>query len=334
MRSTPNCFIRCVQALTLLMLSLCAPSLWAGCSFTSGTDVGKLIFTLPTLSVPQDTAVGTVLYSGQVTSANVIVKCTSTAGITQGYKALSASDYVSNNPLVGVYATNVPGIGIRATWVNSGAATFDNGSYIKPFGPGTSKVESMSYNMTFNARVELVVTGPISSGTLIKDNLTAVWKYDNLTVATLGYTGADINVTGTSCDLVEKDITVELRPIHPDDFVFNAATGVTNDPFYIQLTRCNKDITVDIKFSGSGSSGLIDNYTLATIPSANAAQGVGIQIVGANLNIVEFNKSYPLSTKTMEGDSLRIPFTARYVKTGNVTPGEVTAIATFEVYYR
>lgn len=325
--------LKSLQALALLTLSLCAPSIWASCSISSGSSA-SLVFNIPAITVPVDTPVGTVLYSGQLTSPNVGVKCNATGNIYQGYKSITSSDYVSGNPLIGVYATNVPGVGIRATWVNSGSASFANGSYIKPYGMGTSKVGNMSYNLVFNALVELVVTGPIKSGDLDVTSLQAEWNYDGALVATIMFVGSTINVTGTSCDLVEKNLVVNMRPINPDDFVFNSATGVTNDPFYIELVKCNAGISVDLTFSSAGSSGLVNNLTLANSSGANMAQGVGIQIIGVQKNIVEFNKVYTLTSETVEGQSIKLPFAARYVKTGDVVPGLVNAIATFEVNYR
>ncbi|MGT8858873.1 fimbrial protein [Enterobacter sp. 186315] len=324
---------RTLQVIALLVLSLFASPLWAKCSFTSGSKA-IFIFNIPSITVPQDARPGTVLYSGNLTSANSRLDCTSSGKIWQGYKSLYDSDYVSDNPLIGVYATNVPGVGIRATWVNTGSATFANGSYIKPYALGTSKVEDMPYSLTFNALVELVVTGPVQSGDIDVASLQAQWVYDGTEVAVITFVGSTINVASTSCDLVEKDLVVNLRPINTDDFVFNAATGVTNDPFYIELANCNAGISVDLTFSSSGSSGLVDNYTLANSTGANMAQGVGIQMIGINKNIVEFNKAYIVKSKTVEGDSIRLPFTARYVKTGDIVPGLVNAIATFEVNYR
>lgn len=329
-----NYLLKGVQTLTLLVLSLVAQPLWASCSLTHNTSTGVVNFTIPPITVPEDIAVGTVLYSGQATSNNVRVKCNATGQIWQGYKDISDSDYVSNNPLTGVYATNVPGIGIRATWVNSGSASFANGSYIKPWGLGTSKVANTSYNLYINAILELVVTGQVSSGIINTDNLAARWEYDGQPVATLGYNGSTVNVTANSCDLVEKDLIVEMRPVSTGEFVFGAATGVTNDPFNIQLVNCSAGLAVDFKLSGSGSSGLVNNFTLATIPGPNAAVGVGIQIVGINKTLMEFNKVYTVSANTSEGQSFTIPFTARYTQTGDITPGLVNAIATFEINYR
>ncbi|MCE9993816.1 fimbrial protein [Enterobacter asburiae] len=334
MKLKHNYLLKGVQTLTLLVLSLVAQPLWAACSFTHGTSSGLLLFTVPPIIVPEDTPVGTVLYSGQVSSASVRVKCTSKGDIYQGYDQVNDSDYQANNPLQGVYASNVPGIGVRATWVNSGTASFSGGSYIKPYGMGTSKVGDTSYNLLFNAIVELVVTGPVSSGDLTTRKFQANWVYDNITVATLAINSTTVNVTANSCDLVEKDLIVEMRPVSTGDFVFGAATGVTNDPFYIQLVNCSAGLAVDFKFSSSGSSGLVDNFTLATIPGSDAAEGVGIQIVGINKTLMEFNKAYTVSANTSEGQSFRIPFTARYTQTGDITPGLVNAIATFEINYR
>lgn len=331
MKLKHNYLLRGGQTLFLLVLSLVVHPLWASCSFTHNTTTGVLNFTIPPITIPQDTAIGTVLYSEQGTSNRVRVRCTASGSIMQGYKNISDSAYMSNNPLTGVYATEVPGIGIRASWTNSGSASFASSGYIKPYTLGISKVANTTYSLYINAIMELVVTGPISSGILSTKNLVADWDYDGLKVAELSYSGSSVNVTSTSCDLVEKNLVVQMGSVFERDFLFGATPGTT---FNIQLVNCKAGLTVDFKLGSSGSSGLIDNYTLATIPGDNSAQGVGIQIVGINKTLMEFNKVYTVSANTSEGQSFTIPFTARYTQTGDITPGLVNAIATFEINYR
>ncbi|MCE9993815.1 fimbrial protein [Enterobacter asburiae] len=334
MKSRHHFYIRSVQALTLFMFSLLVQPLWADCSFTNNSSAAVLTFTLPPISVPQDIDVGTVLYSGRQTSGTVRMRCRATGPINEGYVGISDSDAVKDSPLIGVYATNIPGIGVRATWGNSGTATFANGSYITPQRLSAYQVANTPYTHVFEALLELVVIGPVKSGILDASRMEAEWIYDGLLVTKINFTSTTVNVASASCDLVEKDLTVELRGVHPTDFIFGSASEVTPDPFKIHLANCNEGVKVDFKLSASGSSGLINDYTLATIPGPNTAQGVGIQIVGPAKNLMKFNTIYNVSPAAKEGQSFIIPLTARYVQTGDITLGTVTAIATFEVTYR
>lgn len=325
-----------VLALIGLAVSLLAPSLWAACTYTNSTNLGELNFTLPPITIPQDTAVGTVLYSGQMTSAQVRVKCTANGEIYQGYTAgITAADSVPDNPLGGVYATNVPGIGVRATWTNSGTASFSSGNYITPWHIGSAKVTNGGiYNLTFNALLELVVTGPIESGTLNASRLYADWKYDDLMVASLRFTSTSVNVMAATCNLVEKNILVPLATVHPSDFIFDAVSGVSDKNFKIQLTDCSPGVAVSFRLTSAGSTGVTDDYTLNIMPGDNAAKGVGIRIANSNYEILKFDKEYTLVSKTTEGQSITMPLRASYVKIGDLRPGEVNAIATFEINYR
>jgi P pilus assembly protein, pilin FimA len=262
------------------------------------------------------------------------MRCRATGPIIEGYAGISDSDAVKDSPLIGVYATNVPGIGVRATWGNSGTATFANGSYITPRGLSAYRVTNTPYTHVFEAILELVVIGPVKSGILDTSRMEVEWIYDGLLVAEINFTSTKVNVASASCDLVEKDLTVELRTIQENEFVFGSVSEVTPEPFKIHLANCSEGVKVDFKLSGSGSSGLVDDYTLATIPGPNAAQGVGIQIVSPGKILMKFNTIYNVSPATKEGQSFIIPLTARYVQTGDITPGSVTAIATFEVTYR
>lgn len=336
MDSKQNFFIKSVQALTLLMLALCAQPLWAKCSFNSGYSEAKLTFTLPTINVPQDSPVGTVLYSGTASSPQMKVKCTASGEIWQGYMAITASDFVTNSPLTGVYATKVPGIGVRANWGNSGTVSFSDGGYIRPWAIGVSKVGNMTYTLNFNAVFELVVTGPVSSGTLTSSDLTANWRYDNLQVASLNFTSSSVNVTGASCDLVEKNINIPLKTLSPGDFaVYDTVLKAGLKDLKIQLVNCSPGILVDFKISSSGSTGITaDGYTLNIATGLNTAKGVGLRLVRPDGVFFKFNQVYTLTKKTTDGQSITIPIGITYIKLGDVTAGSVSAIATFEINYR
>lgn len=326
-----------LQAVILLVGCFLAQPLWASCSFSDGTSAGQLLFTLPPITVPQDTTVGTVLYSGQASAGTVKIDCNANGAVYQGYTSgISDSDYQSTNPLEGVYATNIPGVGLRATWVNDGTASFSGGSYISPWHIGSSTVSKKdgTYYPAFKALFQLVVTGPISSGTLDTSRLIADWQYDNLVVAKLRFTSTTVNVKANTCNLVEKNILVPLKTISTESFVGDISEVVSDDNFRIQLTDCSEGMLVDLKFTSAGSSGVSYGNILNIDSGDNAAQGVGIQIRDMNDQPLAFDQLYVVNGKTNAGDSADIPLKARYVRTGTVKAGEVHAVATFEVSYR
>lgn len=327
---------RCLQCIILLVGMVLAQPLWADCSFTNSTSVGRLFFAIPAIEIPQDVSVGTVLYTGISEAKGIKVKCNASGPIYQGYKAISDNDYQASNPLEGVYATNVPGIGMRASWVNSGTASFSNGAYIKPFRKGTSTVSSSAgtYSLNFHALLQLVVTGDVKTGTLDTNSLKAEWQYDNLTVATLGFYSNAINVKASTCNLVEKSIVVPLKTVTTENFVNGVSPIVSGNDFKIQLTECGANLSVDIKFSSNGTTGVTNGNTLNIAGGDNAAKGIGIQLFAFNEKPLTFDYVYLHSQKTVAGQTITIPLKARYVKTGQLQAGEVNALATFEINYR
>ncbi|WP_368542163.1 fimbrial protein [Enterobacter soli] len=329
-------FFIILKLVGVMAASLLAQPAWASCSFNSGSSIGKMNFTIPSLSLPQDVIVGTVLYTGQMSSATVKVTCNATGPIYQGYTGgISDADLVSDNPLSGVYATSVPGIGIRATWVNTGTASFDSG-YIKPWSKGSSTVSHSAgtYTLNFNAIFQVVVTGPIAAGTLYATELVAKWQYDNLLVAELTFTNAKMDVVSNACTLVEKNITVPLKTITTNAFVSAYSPVVSGDEFKIELADCAPGLIVDFRFTSAGSNTVTKNNILSIQDGENAAKGVGIQIIGSSGNVVDFDKHYYANMKTVGKQSITIPLKARYIMLDSVQPGEVKALATFEIYYR
>lgn len=326
---------RSVQVMIILLTALSTHSLWASCSFENNTRSALLVFNLPAITVPQDAAAGTVLHTEQASAATVKVSCNAKGPILQGYKALSVADYQSGNPLEGVYASNVPGIGLRATWVNSGSASFASGSYIMPWHMASTLVssEAGTYALDFQALIQIVVTGPVASGTLNTDKLVAEWRYDDLVVAELLFTTTTVEVKASTCDLVEKNIVVPLNTISAENFVNDVSPIVSTDDFRIQLNDCASGLNIDIKFSSSGGTGIINGNTLKIATSDSAAKGVGIQLLAFSSKPITFNQVYYFN-KTVAGQTIVIPLKARYVKTGPIAPGEVNALATFEINYR
>ncbi|MDL6338789.1 fimbrial protein [Escherichia coli] len=64
------------------------------------------------------------------------------------------------------------------------------------------------------------------------------------------------------------------------------------------------------------------------------AEGVGLQILDSNNNVMVFDTDYTPVQKTTLNQNVTIPLKARYIKMGSVKSGRVNSVATFEVYYR
>ncbi|MEK0207753.1 fimbrial protein [Klebsiella michiganensis] len=308
----------------------------ASCSFKEGTQPAQVTFTIPPLVVNADKQPGTILYTEQQTSNTVNVSCNAYGTIYQGYTALSDSDLVTGITLDKVYATNIPGIGVRAGWGNKTSTPLN--SPITPWHLGSSTVNKSdgTYNIVITAAIQIVVTGPVSSGILDTNKLVVDWKYDDLIVGQIRFNSTSVNVQANTCNLVEKNIVVPLDNIVTSEFrESNVSRVVSDDSFKIQLQGCAKDIEVDYKFTSVGSTGVSGASTILDIATGNgAAEGVGIQLLDFSGNILQFDKEYLAVANTTENQSITIPLKARYIKTGTLKAGEVNAVANFEIYYR
>ncbi|MBU5604724.1 fimbrial protein [Citrobacter cronae] len=314
------------------LLLLISGSSWASCSFTQG-GVGPGPFTIPALVVSQDATPGTILYSQELVGSAIKLKCTGVAPIYKGYRYLSTR-WENSVGLSAVYKTNVPGIGIQAKWNNTGRSLATDGNYILSYFEAEDMTEDYEYTISPRIGIRIVVIGPIESGTIDASRLLAEWVYDNQTVAQLTFNPVSVNVQANTCNLVEKNISVPLKQITTGEFNNGYSDVVSDDAFKIQLDACKADIQVDYRFTTSGSTGVTSGNILSIASGTDAAEGVGIQILDNNNNVLQFDTDYTAASKTTENQAITIPLQARYVKTGTVKAGQVDAVATFEVYYR
>ncbi|HCQ7754191.1 fimbrial protein [Citrobacter sp. 50677481] len=327
-------------AIALLVLTGNGLSFYAtaSCVITKGgPDAAQVTFTLPPLIVSKDAVVGQILYTEELTSAQITVACDADGNIHQGYTGgLSDADLVTTSSLEGVYATGIPGIGFRAAWANFPNGTLGPENLITPWHMGSDMVKKRdaAYPITLHAAVQLVVTGPVSSGVLDTSKLIADWKYDDKVIGQLRFNSTTIDIKSNTCQLMENNITVPLATITAHDFTNNVSKVVSDDSFKIQLERCDAGIKVDYRFTTSGSTGVQDGDVLSIATGENAAEGIGIQILDSNDTVLQFDQDYTATGNTVQDQSVTIPLKARYIKTGTIKGGQVDAVATFEVYYR
>ena len=102
----------------------------------------------------------------------------------------------------------------------------------------------------------------------------------------------------------------------------------------IQIEKCSQDVKVDYRFTSSGSTGVTVNNILNIESGSGMAEGVGLQILDSNNNVMVFDTDYTPVQKTTLNQNVTIPLKARYIKMGSVKSGRVNSVATFEVYYR
>lgn len=314
-----------------------APQAGASCNISgNGGNPAIVEFSVPSLVVNSDAEPGTIITTINETSPLINVSCTANGEIWQGYTILTSSDRRTDNPLANVFQTNVPGIGFRAAWANNTSSQLTADYLMMPWHKGSSTInKGYSYPIKIHAAIQFIVTGPVGAGIIDTSKLIADWQYDNRVIGQLRFNAVPVNIQPGTCNLVDKNITVPLSDIGTDDVDSNGFSRVVSDDrFKLALEKCAPDLRVDYRFTSSGSTGVNDNNILNIATGSGAAEGVGIQILDMNDNLLSFDTDYTAMTKTTKDQSITIPLKARYIKTGTVKSGRVEAVATFEVYYR
>lgn len=305
----------------------------AGCSFANPDADPTILFTLPAqFVIESDTPVGTIVYSGETVGESHGLTCDSSVWLREGYTALTDADY--SGVLAGVYKTTVPGIGFRAARSEDQTATFTEENMITPMHTIGMTGNWVSYDSTYHVGVELVVIGAVQPGTLDTSKFNADYYMGNLAAAKLRFAPTAINVISNTCNLLSKNVNVLLNSVESGSLSQGYSAVLTDDSFKIDVANCAAGTRIDYKFTRAGSTGVTDGNILRIAEGEGAASGVGIQILDKNNQVLSFDQEYTGIEGASGQGTEEIAFKARYVKIGTVRPGQVDAVATFEVYYR
>ena len=226
-----------------------------------------------------------------------------------------------------VYATNINGIGIRLS----------SGNYFEnPDNTFTYNAQS-SYVEWWGGKVELVVTGPVSSGPLTTGVIGVVTLQgsdgvfrDGLTVQ---LTGGTINAL--ACSVQSSQLTFPIGDIPAS--VFGTVIGTT--PSGAQNTQnlglsCSAGTNINISLSGIQNPDSANTSVMALTGqgSTGTAKGVGVQLLYNGSPLVMNSR---LLLKQSSGGQETLPLTARYYQTlTTVEPGSANASATLNLTYQ
>jgi type 1 fimbria pilin len=308
-------------------------SLFSAYGFAGTVTFPNNFSTIPDLSfaasfaVPRNAPVGTVLQSASqaVGLAANGVTCNVRKDIV-----------VSGTPVPGdasTFQTNVPRIGVRLYVTGYWNSSWAQAPEVETLSP-TSDGAKGHYT-----RADLVVTGPVGSGSLA-----------NLPVMTVTFTGDWIStvsgtqrriagsvITGGTCNVVTPAVEMAL----PKEFVGDlSAAGSTAGaaPLSIGLD-CAKGVKVYLTISDA--SNVANRSTRLGLAPGSSASGVGVQILNGSTPVAYGPDSAVAGTTNQwfagsaSGGQMQVPLTARYVRTtGPLIPGTVRATATFTVSYQ
>jgi len=306
---------------------LCLAIGWNIAHANTCTTITPQISTLSvgTINVQRDAPVGSVVFSqAATTTGSYLTGCTNPLmlGFSMRYINASLSSYGNH-----VYATNINGIGIRLS----------SGNYFEnPDNTFTYNAQS-SYVEWWGGKVELVVTGPVSSGPLTTGVIGVVTLQgsdgvfrDGLTVQ---LTGGTINAL--ACSVQSSQLTFPIGDIPAS--VFGTVIGTT--PSGAQNTQnlglsCSAGTNINISLSGiqNPDSANASVMALTGQGSTGTAKGVGVQLLYNGSPLVMNSR---LLLKQSSGGQETLPLTARYYQTlTTVEPGSANASATLNLTYQ
>ena len=241
----------------------------------------------------------------------------------------------------GIYSTSIPNLGMKITWERA-----------VPYSGSMLKRGTFHSLPTNNMTIELVKTGELTSGGLLRSSFARIYSgtssaRDLLATVFLS-SGITVNVSSRprppTCRVSTGKIDVTMAPAPFADFKGIGSVTAAKD-FSIELTcaggEANTRLTAFITLTDATQA--TNRSSTLTLAQNSKARGVGIQVLRNNVPVSFGADSGSLGNanqwnagQVAQGqNSLKIPLSARLVQTaGSVTPGVAYGRATFTMSYQ
>lgn len=307
---------------------------FGACAFFQGGTLANLNFYVGT--VPATGSIGTTIYSGVQSfdsiGGHTAIQCGS-AG-TWSFSMMTNMTGLAQGS--NVYATNIPGIGVKLYWYTS--APYGNSPTSPLAAPSSSNLTitgnpgNAAYGTgLIQIRADLIrLASTITPGSLYY-SVNSFMQADSLPMANIAVTG---NIIVPSCTVNSSSVNVGLDTVLASNFTGAGITKADKN-FPINLT-CQSQANIYGSLSFVQNTGTSDTSViqLTGAGSPSVASGVGIQIL---YNGTPLNNNTKTLLKTSSGGS-EFPttaFTARYYQTQpTVTAGDANATATLNLTYQ
>ncbi|MFM0098510.1 fimbrial protein [Paraburkholderia nemoris] len=248
-----------------------------------------------------------------------------------------------------VFATNISSVGVRYT-ISNGAGTSCN-SLPVTVTTGTRTVTchqvqqaaspGQTYTLTVSAQFVKLANGIVGQLTTIPV-LSLTNRINNQGGSTLWgnvFTGSASGAFSTlTCSVTTPSVVV---PVSSANINRLTSIGSTDGTGSVNIgLNCNAGVKAYMTLTDATTPSNTSN-TL-TLASDSVATGVGFQLL-YNDNPVSFGpdsavagnlNQFSVMASPAAGGPVNIPFTARFIRTGTVTPGLATANATFTMSYQ
>ncbi len=269
--------------------------------------------------------------------------------LSQPFANAASGSFTNENGEHVIYKTNVKGIGYSLE-----AKVGNNFIGLN----ATDKLEIPLVDKTkawFEFRIIFVYTGePIPSG---NHNITGpeidqggTLGFARLYADTKGATyntnipiltnGDDIVITTPSCEISsDEEFTIDLGEHNMSEF---AAVGETAGEANLQINlKCKNGVAVSAVMTDQSFPG--NTSDILTLTDTSTAKGVGIQffhkddpkaiVYGPDNNTADQSNKWYIATADKDEDLIDVNLTAKYVRTGDITAGEASGIASVTFIY-
>ena len=279
----------------------------------------------------RDKPVGSVLATSTATvSANGI-----------GGLCLVTALILSGSPAVGsTFTTGVAGLGVNLYYYNGA-----NRIAITPGLQVSLSVSLSAPGTVTKIDAELVVTGPIATGTLsalpsVNMTFAAVGLgcgLISLSAQNLTVTATNATVSGVTCQVLDPAISVNL-PAVPAQRLDAAGKVAGSTNFAIPLNCAASGANVHVTLTDTTDAA--NRSTLLTLKPASTAGNVKLRLSRSNGTAIAFGPDSAIAGTTNQwlvgttDATSSIPLTVEYYATGAATAGSVQAGATFTLSYQ
>lgn len=294
-----------------------------------------------TINVPADASLGPIgevinIPDGPMTQ----IGCDS-AGASYAYLQFATTQTPSDNK--DVYATNVPGIGVKVWDDLYNPPTIVGNSGAKWFaGPNIEYSWSSAWNIN-HLKMQFYVIGPVEPG-----NVTLLTPFVNALISTVpsswGTIFSQLTITGSArinvpaCDIDEALTpgTVALHAINMNALPHQGDVG--NNVYFSVGLKCLKATSITMTLTDP-NGGDPENGVVFNDAGSGMAKNVGVQVLSARdgsttPQTVHLNESFTVG-QANEGQ-YTIPMAARYYRTSDeaIVGGKISASVIYELSYQ
>ncbi|MDI7419433.1 fimbrial protein [Cronobacter turicensis] len=312
-----------MRIILFLLVNCMACSCFAGCiGYPTLTDS----FSFDDVVVQRDLPIGSTIKSVNFNSTGgAIGECDGSAGHEFEEMTYGAATSISH-----VYATNLPGVGIRIYLWKTEYAELPARTRALSNALVRDGISSADYHIA-----DLVKTGDITSGQLTPGQVAKVYFDENPAVPGLVIQMGNSSVTQVACSITTPNLNFPIGDVPVSKF----GTSPGTIPVGAQSTQnlgldCEAGANINVSLSGTQNPDVSDTSVLALTGqgSSDVAGGVGVQLL-YNESPLKLNNRILL--KQSSGGQETFPIIARYYQTKKtVTLGKANASATLDLTYQ